>query len=93
MYLVIAASLILSVIILKVCTITGNRTEQRLSHLVSSTSCNIHKPRICPNKGMNISEMRNKIEMHKAEIRKLEELAKQVEESEKQLKQEKRRQE
>jgi hypothetical protein len=75
MYALIISSVVLSVMLVKVCKNNGSRRQQRLP----STQCNFYNPQMGINKGVHISQIRNQIEVHKAEILKLEQLLKQAE--------------
>jgi hypothetical protein len=79
MYSLIAATLILSLMMLKVCTNVGSRKQPRQLRNGSSTQCSFNKPQTATNRGAFIPHIRNQIEVHKAEIQKLEELLKQAE--------------
>jgi hypothetical protein len=79
MYSLIAATVVLSFMMLKVCTNVGSRRQQRQLRNASATPCNFNKPQTATNRGTFIPHIRNQIEVHKAEILKLEELLKQAE--------------
>jgi hypothetical protein len=78
LYVLPIATLVLGFMLLKVCRNSGNNRQQRMQRLRQEFA-EFHKPQISTNKGVNISEIRHQIELHKTEIRKLEELAKQAE--------------